>query len=615
MVMITLLGFSVDGAAGEEHGAPSADEILKRYADALAEDPITEASLSEIALAMMEARHPEQAAEYAQLLLDLDERNADGHFVLGWVAQERGNSDEALLHYLRAEELGDSRPALHFNVGVLRYAQGFYEMAIDRAQRAIDELSNFTMAWQLKGEALFALERYDAAEMVFTGVTALEGRNPMGFVYRGLTRLRTGKHKQSIVDFDRAIALDPENPWPYLYRADGQLGLGRPYRALDDLELARELEAPEVEILIREASAFEMSDRPRTAELQLNRALELDPENPWLWSQRAELLDRLGRRRAAVEDYRRAIELAPDWPDPYNAMGYLLNRMGQYRKAIPVLERALDLVPDWTYPLNNLGNSYAAIGRVDASVALFRRALRTDPTYLFAAYNLGRVLYNERADVEGALEALTQALQIDPHYIPALELRAEINFEGGISNRLARTDIDRVLDIDPERTRALRMRAEIDFAEERYWDAAAGLRFLLDLEPEDTEARTLLADTLLHLGLMSEVSGLVPNDERVARVANQVQPVFSGKVVGHDEPSALRVVLSRLHGREVVSLDVDQEGTFEIPLMDLPPRDFAENWFSDAVGRQFVIAVHGAEYERHVYGRDLARFHVIRLSQ
>ena len=194
------------------------------------------------------------------------------------------------------------------------------------------------------------------------------------------------------------------------------------------------------------------------------------------WNRRTESAVRI-----AIADFRRVTALAPN-----DARGYA------------GLADAYVTVGDW---------EFARIAPRDVAFRMAegyaREALRRDPRSGEAMTTLGRIALQRDHDLDGAERMLRAAVALRPDHAPAYEFL-------GVA-RLYRGDADggwralrRATELDPLSPIDLLWYGKSLYYARRYGEARAAFRQLLELDPQSKDARVMLAQVDLELGLFDD---------------------------------------------------------------------------------------------------------------
>jgi tetratricopeptide (TPR) repeat protein len=228
----------------------------------------------------------------------------------------------------------------------------------------------------------------------------------------------------------------------------------------------------------------------------LNRALARDPgqEGPWLL--KGNFLEGLGLQSHLLQMLEGA--LAAGGP-PLLLINYgsALHRAGRHKESLAAARRYLDLAPDGPWAgaaYSNLGLALRALGQDDKAEELYREAIRLDPAQVLHYRNLAQLLVDQQrwAGALGTLEAGLERATAAEDKVRLLEGLAFVCAEEERAGQ-ALDYVDRAvaLGAGSGRTHYLRGRALALLG--RLDEARAEVRRVLELEPENAEAKQALA--------------------------------------------------------------------------------------------------------------------------
>lgn len=240
--------------------------------------------------------------------------------------------------------------------------------------------------------------------------------------------------------------------------------------------------------------------------------------------QSAMALHQAGRVRRAAKLYRRVLEVEPRQANALHLFGLTEYQLGNFVHAVALIQSAIVINPRDAMFHSNLSAAYRALNEVVEAETACRRAIGLDPSLPEAHYNLGGVLLL-RKEFKAAAAAYTKALALRPVYVDALlgQGDAFLNMHRYLS---ALECYQQVIDVQPVNASALtrigitlRKQGRVEDAIRHYedairrcpaipelhnnvailyqgggrlGDAAASLRRLLELTPDDAEAQHLL---------------------------------------------------------------------------------------------------------------------------
>jgi eukaryotic-like serine/threonine-protein kinase len=311
---------------------------------------------------------------------------------------------KALQLNLRSEEQvalrvhGTTRPeAYRYYLQARGYLLNFtsaenVDNAITMVREALKIDPNFGMAKAALGEAYWRkywhtkqpkwteLAKQECDSAVQLGNAGAAGHSCLGLIADG-----TGKYKDAVTEYRRAMELEPSNE-------DAYIGL---------------------------ALAYEHDGDITKAEATYQAAVAAHPQS-WVAA------NALGNFYLRRDDYQKAVamftkvtELAPEGYAGYVNLGATYNDMGRYRDAIAPLKKSLTLRPIYASYVN-LGTAYFYLRDYQQSAAAAKEAIKLDPNQYVVWGNLGEALYYSGAKAESvpnyrkAIELAQQDLKVNP---------------------------------------------------------------------------------------------------------------------------------------------------------------------------------------------------------
>jgi Flp pilus assembly protein TadD len=203
--------------------------------------------------------------------------------------------------------------------------------------------------------------------------------------------------------------------------------------------------------------------------------------------------ERTGNYPAAVKAYDRGLAVEPDNVELLNAKGFALFQQGMSEQAVVPLQKAIDVDPRHWKSHNNMALASLDLGELEVAEAHYRESLAIEPQA--AIYNdLGFVLARQGLPHEAA-EMYRKSLQLAPgsatvHYNLAASLagsgelmEAEAHFKSSIQ-------------IEPTSRAYTALGLILSQQQGRSGESIASLRKAIELDPDNEEARRLLAQTV-----------------------------------------------------------------------------------------------------------------------
>ena len=155
------------------------------------------------------------------------------------------------------------------------------------------------------------------------------------FVNQGLALARTGDYAGALAAYERALAIDPDVPQGYYRQGQALSALGREEEAVAALEAAAALEAPSsARRYLLQGEVHVARGEWVAALAAFGRAAELDPRDPEPHHRMGRVREQgMGDRDAAAADFARALQLDPDYAPSRLALGRLAGEQGDCDEA------------------------------------------------------------------------------------------------------------------------------------------------------------------------------------------------------------------------------------------------------------------------------------------
>jgi tetratricopeptide (TPR) repeat protein len=388
------------------------------------------------------------------------EETADELYKKGRDLDRNGSYEEAVKAYDRAIELEPSNATFYISkvpglnmLAILTNNQSKFNESLQAIDKALEIDPKNPRAWELKGNALSQMKRYnESLEAYDRGIQHIGlykgelnqteelsglwlGKGSVLSLWAGSINDK-GLYEDAIKAFDKAIELEPQQNRGRLVKANALLNLGRYNESLKIFDEAIEAASQNFEkaqIWFEKAHLFaEQGNYNETTEA-LEKVFELAPQDIDLWINGGILLSAvLGRNDDALKYYESAIKI-----DPENKLALInkanalvkLNRTdeatGAYQEALNITNKNLEDDPEnsnlWAEKgllLHNVGNS-------EEAVKAFANATRIDPMDETSWKMMGVLLASELHRYDEAALAFDGALQANPEDGQVWTLKAD----------------------------------------------------------------------------------------------------------------------------------------------------------------------------------------------
>lgn len=301
--------------------------------------------------------------------------------------------------------------------GVQLHAQQDLEKLIntghaEQALQAIDSSPNLEHRDRLKGEALYALNRFPEAEK---SLASAPDTDLVATQLRGLTLFRMGRPADAIPLLERAHSWTPET------RSDPAYVLALCYidaRRYDD---ARHAFAEQYGFPADSAPAHLLAARMLlrreyvpVAQEEARKALALQPDLPEAHMLLGEVALAQAHLEEAITEFEAERRRDPLNGAVYDRLGDALSRKGDYAQAQQSLQRALLLEPNSTGPYILLGKVMLKRNDPVSAAGFLERAERMDPANYMTHNLLGQAYRGLGRTAEAQREIqLSQKIQAD----------------------------------------------------------------------------------------------------------------------------------------------------------------------------------------------------------
>ena len=309
-----------------------------------------------------------------------------------------------------------------------KFKQGDVEGATAELQAAIEADPKNARAHDALGIVLGESGKLDEATIEFQKAAEIDPAFPDPHFHLGLAYLKKGRIPDATSEYQRALRLNPG-------MVEAEYGLSEICGKLGDIEGAI--------TLLRLVTRAE----PDFAEAHFNLGLNL-----WNRYKKTEALKQQSDLDQSAQELGRAAELNPQGSRIWFALGQLLADKGDLTPAVADLEKAVDLEPGNPEYHYNLGLAMRQSGNLTGAIEQFRSALKITSELPLAHRSLGLAL-REIGDLDAAASELHEAVAQLPddaqcHHLLGTVLLKQNKFDAAIA------ELQKAVDLDPNLTDA-----------------------------------------------------------------------------------------------------------------------------------------------------------------
>jgi len=476
----------------------------REYKEALRLDPNNSQAKLSLAKALMNISAVEEAVAYLKEYVRSNPEDAEGEMILGEALKDSerlGPGQQALQQAVR---LNPGNYKAHYELGVVLARSGRDDEAIEELQTAVKLKPDGTEArYQLglilerKKDAPAAKEQFDA----FTHLKQDNIRRSLATPWnnRGNELLRQGNAKGAVEAYQKALELEPNDPKLHFSLA---IALSR---LRDDVGQERELnKAIELDPAFSEAhnqrgSFLMLQGNLAEAEREFRSAIANNPQYAEALNNLGTLLGHQGKNDEAAVLFREAATDDPQYIQAYVNLGLTLAAERKYPEAEQQFQRALSLEPNDANALTGLGMLLGKTGRNLESVRTFKKLVDLYPKSSDARINLGIAL-GDANDLQGALREFSEGIQLAPDSALGHFNRGRVLYALNRREEAKRELADTVR-LSPNYTDALFLLGVLEHTSHY---ATQLFQRVVDLQPNNAEARSLLARNLFREGKRDE---------------------------------------------------------------------------------------------------------------
>ena len=219
-----------------------------------------------------------------------------------------------------------------------------------------------------------------------------------------------------------------------------------------------------------------------------------NPKDSVLWCKEAAALMEKGDDKGALYCYKEAVKIEPKEADVWFNIFSLAEKTGEKATAFAAAVTAEKMFPtDYRFPAEQ-ARMLAGEGKYAKALEAADKAAEINPhNPILLSNKAGYMIF--AGDNAGALETADKALTIDPSCVSAYLHKAH-----ALVNLGNMKEADELLDAAADDIRAVKMQANISIRREDFTRAKEKSELVLEINPDDDEAWSLLGAAYAYLG-------------------------------------------------------------------------------------------------------------------
>jgi tetratricopeptide (TPR) repeat protein len=463
----------------------------------------SQAKLS-LAKALMNLSAVEEALAYLKEYVRLNPKDAEGETILGEALKDSGHLGPAQEALHQAVRLNPGNYKAHYELGVVLARSGGDNEAIKELQTAVklkpdgaEARYQLGLILERKKDGRAAKEQIEAFEQLKQGTTRQSLATPWS--NRANELLKQGNAKGAVEAYQKALELEPNDAKLHFNLAIALSRLKDGMGQERELKKAIELDPGFSEAHNQRGSFLMLQGNLAEAEREFRSAIENNPQYAEALNNLGTVRGHQGKNDEAAALFREAATDDPQYIQAYVNLGLTLAAEGKYPEAEQQFQRALSFEPNDGNALTGLGMLLGKTGRNPESVKTFKKLVDLYPKSSDARINLGIAL-GDANDLQGALQQFSEGIQLAPDSALGHFNRGRVLYALNRRDE-AKRELAEAVRLSPNYTAALFL---LGVLEHNSPYATQLFQKVVELQPKNAEARSLLARNLLQEGKKDE---------------------------------------------------------------------------------------------------------------
>lgn len=402
----------------------------------------------EDAIALHQNGQLAQAKAICEQLLTTDPHCTDALHLLGVIALQANNPQDAVQLISQAIEIDASRPAFYSNRGNALLALMQFDAAIESYDNAIIIKPDFADAYFNRGNALQEVKRFEAAAESYDHAIDIKPDFAAAYCNRANVLQALSQFEKALESYDCAITIQPDFADAYFNRGDTLQKLNQLEKAVESYDCAIAVQPNHADIYFNRANALQKLECFEEAIESYDHAININPHHAGAYLNRGLTLKHLNQLNAAIESFDRAINIKPDFADAYFNRGNTLLLLKDLNASIDSFEHAIAINPQFAQAYVHRGLALKELGQFETAIESFDAAISIKPDSAEAFFSRG----NAQEDLDQLAQAIDSyecAIRINPDFVEAYFQRANALKKCNDLNRAIK-NYDRVIALKPD---------------------------------------------------------------------------------------------------------------------------------------------------------------------
>ena len=391
----------------------------------------------------------------------------------------------------------------YYNLGIVYYNTNRYNQALDQFNQVINALPNFDKPYYGRGLIYEQQNRLDEAIADFIKVTEFNPNDYKPFYYLGKLSVKNGSYEEAAQYLDKAIEINPDFAPTYYELGNIQYNQDNYRKAIPSYKKATELDNQNAQYFLILGDSYYRSNVYYSAFEAINESIRLKPGNSLSYF----LLGITVYKQAVMEELIEAFLdlLSGNQQQSGDMLGSSSNvqfktkkaaidpvkRKGIYDQMADAFSKAIKAKPDFMEATFNLALTYHEMGDYMQAERYYKAALQLKPDLIRAYMQLSE-LYTTQGKNDQALDQYRKVFTLEPGIILDQQTLGKEHNYINIYN-LFKKELDDKLELNPNDPKNNLILAKIFKAQGHLGKAANVLRRVLTQNPNNDQAKALLA--------------------------------------------------------------------------------------------------------------------------
>jgi tetratricopeptide (TPR) repeat protein len=313
--------------------------------------------------------------------------------------------------FTAAIDRGSEDATAWFARGLLRAQRGAAKLAVEDFDAAVRNGADGGQVYHARGRARATLKDWDGAVADYTRAIERKVQDPRVWVERAVAHAERDRTRPAVEDylkaaevapvgprdwdeaaalFSRALGKDGKDWWAWFGRGLARVRRGKARESIKDFDAAVKLGASAWQVWAERGLAWALENDPQKARADFSEALWQNPRAWRVWLMRAQLSTGKDWRQAEKDASRAIAEGATVW-QAWDLRGVGRGMQGRWAEALADHAKAVDLEPTQSELWFHRGFAHAALGQWDEAAADFGEALDRDRGNRDAGTSLAQV--------------------------------------------------------------------------------------------------------------------------------------------------------------------------------------------------------------------------------